>query len=706
MGAVEAPGDTPSIGGMTGMRLSRRQYLGSLGAGFAAGPASAASAGIARTAEPSACPARESEVASLNGEWEFRLDGETQWRRVQVPHTWQVEPATTDYMGVAWYRRTFDIPAEWQSSVIRIEFEAVFHSALVTVNGQEAGTHLRRGYTAFTLDITRLLRFGARNEITVRVDNAFNESMLPRGRSSDWAHDGGIYRPVQLVVTPPVYIERVDVDADPAADGKTASIEIVTVMRNAGTTAWRGLVGFEVRDQSASLTVLASPKAAAAELAPGETKEIRLPPATLDSPRLWHFDHPDLYEMKVTTGSHAYRTVFGVRKIETRDGAFYFNGERVKLMGVERMAGSNPEFGMAEPAAWIDHDHTDLKELNCVYTRVHWPQDRRVLDYCDRHGILIQTEVPTWGWRTFKGMGDEPAGDIMQNGLEQLREMIARDRNHPCIFSWGVCNEIGGQNRPAYRFAKRMLEEAKRLDPKRLVTYASNTLQETPEKDVAGQMDYVMWNEYYESWFNGTPEDLNRNLDMIRKAFPGKALVISEYGYCACTPDRPEGDGKRAGVLSVHDRIFREHDFVAGLIFFCYNDYRTHVGDKGKGVAKQRVHGVVDLYGKRKPSFDLLRNESSPVETLEVSGTPTALRVTLRARDRVPAYTLRGYRLRAVSFGFGDIPLERVEAQIPTLEPGHCTEISVTFTEKSPVRVQFDVLRPTGFSAYTHNWRP
>ncbi|MEN6606571.1 MAG: hypothetical protein ABFD60_04975, partial [Bryobacteraceae bacterium] len=116
--------------------------------------------------------------------------------------------------------------------------------------------------------------------------------------------------------------------------------------------------------------------------------------------------------------------------------------------------------------------------------------------------------------------------------------------------------------------------------------------------------------------------------------------------------------------------------------------------------------GVVDLYGKRKPSFDLLRNESSPVETLEVSGTPTALRVTLRARDRVPAYTLRGYRLRAVSFGFGDIPLERVEARIPTLEPGHRTEISVTFTEKSPVRVQFDVLRPTGFSAYTYNWRP
>ena len=66
-------------------------------------------------------------------------------------------------------------------------------------------------------------------------------------------------------------------------------------------------------------------------------------------------------------------------------------------MGVERMAGSHPDYGMAEPESWIDHDHADMKHLNCVLTRVHWMQDRRVLDYCDRHGILMQLEVPTWG---------------------------------------------------------------------------------------------------------------------------------------------------------------------------------------------------------------------------------------------------------------------------------------------------------------------
>src|SRR5258708_32872410 len=141
-------------------------------------------------------------------------------------------------------------------------------------------------------------------------------------------------------------------------------------------------------------------------------------------------------------GTHRVLVYFGVRNLETKGNGFDLNGERVKLMGAERMAGSNPEFGMAEPSRWITHDHDDLKHLNCVFTRVHWPQDKRVLDYCDRNGILMQSEIPAWGYDTFAGMGAEPNADILQNALEQLGEMIARDRNHPSIVSWGLCNEI------------------------------------------------------------------------------------------------------------------------------------------------------------------------------------------------------------------------------------------------------------------------
>lgn len=80
-------------------------------------------------------------------------------------------------------------------------------------------------------------------------------------------------------------------------------------------------------------------------------------------------------------------------------------------------------------------------------------------------------------------------------------------------------------------------------------------------------MDCIEWNEYSETWYHGTPEDLGRNPDKIQRAFPDKPIVISEYGYCACTPDRPERDTRRIQVLRHHTRVCREAKNVSGLIF-------------------------------------------------------------------------------------------------------------------------------------------
>ena len=671
--------------------FSRRRLLS---AGAAAAPLMAAP----RLAAANASSISSQDDVSLDGEWSFRLDTQPDWRTVRVPHTWQVDPQNADYRGIAWYRREFYAPAEWRDSAVRIEFEAVFHTATVSINGAVAGEHARKGYTAFVVDAAPLLRFGSVNTLEVKVDSAFNDDMLPRGRSSDWAHDGGIYRPVRILVTPRVFIERVAIDADPDLAAKTASVDVSAVVRNTTPQPWTGKLAFHIDDGTSAAIDVTLPA--------GATKTVRHL-LRMQAPRLWHFDRPNLYRLTAElSNGHLLGSTFGVRKIEIRGTAFYLNGERVRLMGVERMAGSNPEYGMAEPEAWIARDHADMKVLNCVYTRVHWPQDRRTLDWCDRHGILIQTEVPAWGPGTFRGMRDHPDDAIMRNGLEQLQEMIERDRNHPCIFSWGVCNEIGGQNPPAYEFARRMYEEAKRLDPKRLVSYASHSLFKTPGNDVAGLMDYVMCNQYIGSWQQGWTPELVTLLESIHQAFPNKPLVISEYGYCACTADRPEGDGRRIAVMLDQDEVFRRYDFIAGAIFFCYNDYRTHVGDKGIGVMQQRIHGVVDLYGNRKPSWQDLRSESSPVETMEVIGKLGELSVRLKTRAALPAYVLSGYKLRAVVYGYGDIPLERIELALPDVAPGTEHTAPVKFTEPHPVRVEVDLLRPTGYSTRSAVWVP
>jgi len=665
------------------------------------------------------------ETVDLCGQWWFLTDplnvGEEQqwhgtddsiggWRKVRVPHTWQVEPAFVEYRGTAWYRRTFDVPSEWQYSAIRIEFEAIFHTATIWVNGELAGEHVRKGYTAFVLDITHLLRWGSSNTIAVRVDNAFNDHMLPRGRSSDWAHDGGIYRRVQLLVTPKTFVERVDIEAVPDLASGDGKLSVTAYLQNAGSKPWMGRASFRIIDDETGLTVVTGPDTPGFILNSGET-QTRKSELTLPKAKLWHFDRPNLYQLIFSIASphetHRLTSTFGVRKFEATGSAFYLNGERVRLMGVERMAGSNPEFGMAEPSQWITRDHDDLKHLNCVFTRVHWPQDKRVLDYCDRHGILMQSEIPAWGYDTFAGMGAEPDADILQNALEQLREMIARDRNHPSVVVWGLCNEISGQNPPAYQFAKHMLEEAKRLDPNRLCSYASNSLSETPKRDAAGLMDFIETNEYFGSWAPGPPEAVAKHLDDLHAAFPGKPVVISEYGYCACTEDRPEGDERRIEILRSHDAAIRTKDFVAGAIFFCYNDYRTHVGDRGMGALKQRVHGVVDVCGKQKASYGVLRRESSPIESLTAENNLNAFHLRLKARHDVPMYTLRGYRLRGTFYGEGNIAIERREVELPEIASGSETTVDLTFSQSDvPLHVTFDVLRPTGFSAYSRNWKP
>jgi beta-galactosidase len=679
------------------------------------------------------------QIVSLCGEWLFRTDPDSHgtnnnwhgadvptesWRTVTVPHTWQVEAPLTDYRGTAWYRRSFDlptsdlptdpatrdVPAGSQECTVRVEFEAVFHSATVWVNGHLAGKHSRKGYTAFTLDITNLLQWDRPNTIAVRVDNAFNQHMLPRGRSSDWANDGGIFRPVQLLITPKTFVERVDVEAIPDLASGDGKLTITAYIRNAGTNPWRGAASFRVAEEGESRAVLTNSPGKSVSVRAGALEALTLQ-ASMSEAKLWHFDHPQLYRLEFFISDrhnhHCFATTFGVRRFECKDGALHLNGERVRLMGVERMAGSNPEFGMAEPTEWITHDHADLKHLNSVFSRVHWPQDKRVLDYCDRHGILMQTEVPAWGPDTFDGMGAQPDADILENGLEQLREMTARDFNHPSIVAWGLCNEIGGQNPPAYQFARRLLEEAKRLDPGRLCSYASNSLGTTPERDVAGLMDFIEANEYYGTWVPGTAEDAGRYLDEIHAAFPGKPIVVSEYGYCACTPERPEGDEKRTEILRSHDAAIRSRDFVGGAIFFCYNDYRTHVGDRGLGSLQQRVHGVVDLYGARKASYDLLRRESSPIESLTVKNHGNRFEVIIKVRRDLPMYSLRGYKLRGLFFGEGDVPVERRELELPVAAPGSETRLELVFTQpETPLHVQIDVLRPTSFSAYSVDWKP
>jgi glycosyl hydrolase family 2 len=125
--------------------------------------------GVGCAAEPARMLfARSDTRISLDGSWQFQLDPESigksrnlpidsastaGWKEVHVPHTRQIDESSSGYFGTAWYRRTFDAHAKWAGQAVRIEFEGVFHSASLWVNGKKAGEHLREGYTAFAIDV-------------------------------------------------------------------------------------------------------------------------------------------------------------------------------------------------------------------------------------------------------------------------------------------------------------------------------------------------------------------------------------------------------------------------------------------------------------------------------------------------------------------------------------------------------------------------
>lgn len=476
-----------------------------------------------------------SESIPLQNGWEFRIDSagssgaadesadKSEWEAVQVPHTWQSLGKSPDYVGIAWYRIRFAVPKRWSSKLVRIEFEAVNHTVQVFLNGELIGEHLGKGYTAFALDLSPHLKFGSQNTLTVRVDNRPGDRMLPRNKSYDWTNDGGIIRPVNLLVTAQTFIERVEIDAVPDLADGSAEIRLRSIVRKVRPQAEKAIIDVSIRREGRSEEVLhLGPLVITFENAGEQT--IELGPARLENAVRWHFDSPQLYEALVAltspSGIHNSVEHFGIRRFEVRGTAFFLNGEKVSLMGVERMAGSHPELGFAETTEWIESNHRDMKDLNCVFTRVHWAQDRRVLDFCDRNGILMQEEVPAWGPDTFAKTSDDVQHALEQNGLEQLREMIYRDRNHPCIVSWGLCNEVDGKNPRSRQFARLISAEARRLDPSRLQTYASHTLRSDPGADMAGEFDFISTKEYYGSWTPGGPADVEAHIERIAKRSP------------------------------------------------------------------------------------------------------------------------------------------------------------------------------------------
>ncbi|MGY3054302.1 beta-galactosidase/beta-glucuronidase [Pedobacter sp. UYEF25] len=371
----------------------------------------------------------DKKVEGLNQEW-FKNNLKNA-RIVTAPHTWNVEEENQNFYGMAWYQNEIVAPSAWKNKNVVIAFGAINHTAFIYLNGEKIQENIGDGFDKIYVNLNGKLKYGQKNVLTVAVNNDYGKNKVPFGSSFDWPNDCGLIRKVNLIVSGKPSASYLNVDPMLTLKDSSATVKIKLGFDNAVQKDLTYKVTITEDNQQTKKILLT--KTSRATIENGEAA-INYNLAKVNP---WHFDHPNLYRIDVqilnkNKAVDHISTSVGFRDLHFKEGKTYLNGEQVKLMGIEWTAGSNPNFGFAEPDEEIIKHGRLMKEVNAIFSRIHFQQDDLFYDFCDRNGIILQAEVPLWG-------GETPANDTIESiAMSQLSKMIQQRYNHPSIYAWGV----------------------------------------------------------------------------------------------------------------------------------------------------------------------------------------------------------------------------------------------------------------------------
>lgn len=410
-------------------------------------------------------PQTNREKLSFNTGWKFykgTVSGspedpsydDSSWLTVSTPHNPPISgqsgpdplrPPWGDYSyeGVSWYRKHFNLDTNYSGKKIFVEFEAINTVADVWINDTHLTTHYG-GYLPFTVDITDYANFGAaENVIAVKANNTHNPD-VPIGRDG-WFNWGGIYRDVWLHITDKLHVTDAvyaDIVAGggifvtyPSVSASEAEVQVKTHIENEYATTKTCTVKTYITDaddQVVNTTEMSNSQSIAAGSDYTFTQS-----STVDDPCLWHPNHPYLYTVFTEVYDadslvDTYQTRIGIRSISfSKAEGFKINGQTLRFRGTNRLQ-DYPYIGYAMGNLGQRRDAVQLKEagFQCIRT-AHYPQDPAFMNACDELGILVMDEIPgfqyqEWDhWETFK-----------VHSYQNMRDMIRRDRNHPCVIAW------------------------------------------------------------------------------------------------------------------------------------------------------------------------------------------------------------------------------------------------------------------------------
>ena len=516
------------------------------------------------------------------------------WETVTLPHTWNTVSAdqgdhdkkdphykNSYYRGACWYVRTIDVPADWKGKRVFLRFEAASLVARAYLNGQELGEH-RGAFTAFCYELTPRLHPGA-NELRVQVDNSGQKDIAPLG--GDFNIDGGLYRPVHLIVTDPVCISPLDM-ASPGVylttkslNGSAAQIEVKTLVSNGQKSAVQVQVKADIVDASGAIVAT---KTQPASVEAGQTAPVVVA-LSVPSPHLWNGRKgPYLYTTKVsllegTETSDSVDQPLGLRTVEiSEEKGFLLNGQPYPIHGVNRHQDWGDQ-GWAASTANFDEDAQIMLDMGVTAIRLaHYPQSDYLHNLCDHNGILLWNEIPLVNLISTKP-------EFTANAEQQLREMILQRYNHPSVAFWGLFNELGlSSTPPPDELLQHLKTVVQELDSSRLIVCAIYKAKATWNQIP----DHPSFNRY-PGWYAGIDNfDVNIKGD---SAEVGKRVAYSEYGAGANPAADQQQEGpltqKRGGKLHseqwqvhVHEVVwnqFKDNPLLWGSFVWCMFDFQS-----------------------------------------------------------------------------------------------------------------------------------
>ena len=548
----------------------------------------------------------------INFGWEFRLNDEGSWKKVNVPHDFQIEqpwvaPAAdekadnTDVaaniksrlssrgfkeMGKGYYRLHYTPSKSLEGQRVLIDFEGVMYTADVYVNMKRVGG-TNYGYVGFEIDITNELKYGEDNLIEVVADTR-------EPGNSRWYTGGGLIRNVSIVATPkdlyfgrhPLYITTrenrfVSIGAEFTNRTKEQSTHIAVQIT--------GPDGETVYNETTSLK----------RHKMARTQEERIATdVEIKEPKIWDLDTPYLYTVKAQLlredGTVADETceTFGIRTIEFGpDFGMKLNGKKVLLKGYANHHTLGALGAAAYPKA-IEKRLKLIKQFGMNHIRTsHNPYSRDFIKLCDKYGILLVDELyDKW---TRQHTGGKVAFE--EHWQQEVPEWVKRDRNSPSVVLWSLGNELQQDpNMPfndfgvtMYKLQKTLLQ---RYDSTRLVTVAMhpryrNWETDSLPHDLAMQTDIQAYNYRY-MYFPGDG-----------RRFPWMTFYQSEASTSAMGPNFFE----------------MNLDKVIGLAYWGAIDY---LGESQGWPAKGWAQGVFDISLEPKPKAYFMKSFFMPEEPL------------------------------------------------------------------------------------------